>query len=101
MAYQGTRHRLWVTHRHSDQNCQERRSVRRVCERRWTDTFAERKNRKSKISSAAKVFLDIGKESADAFPPLKSVLGGIHATIKHVDVRLPDPHNRQRLNLLL
>lgn len=30
---------------------------------------------------------DIAKESTDAFPPLKSCLGGINALIKHYDVR--------------
>jgi len=34
------------------------------------------------------MLLDIAKESADAFPPLKSCLGGINALIKHYDVRL-------------
>jgi len=34
------------------------------------------------------MLLDIAKESADAFPPLKSCLGGISALIKHYDVRL-------------
>ena len=34
------------------------------------------------------MLLDIAKESTDAFPPLKSCLGGINALIKHYDVRL-------------
>jgi len=34
-----------------------------------------------------KVLLDIAKESADVFPPLKSCLGGINALIKHYEVR--------------
>ena len=33
------------------------------------------------------MLLDIAKESADVFPPLKSCLGGINALIKHYDVR--------------
>ena len=33
------------------------------------------------------MLLDIAKESSDAFPPLKSCLGGINALIKHYDVR--------------
>jgi len=33
------------------------------------------------------MLLDIAKESADAFLPLKSCLGGISALIKHYDVR--------------
>ena len=32
------------------------------------------------------MLLDIAKESSDAFPPLKSCLGGINALIKHYDV---------------
>ena len=34
------------------------------------------------------MLLDIAKESSDAFPPLKSCLGGISALIKHYEVRL-------------
>ena len=33
------------------------------------------------------MLLDIAKESADVFPPLKACLGGINALIKHYDVR--------------
>ena len=33
------------------------------------------------------MLLDIAKESTDAFPPLKSCLGGINALIKHYEVR--------------
>ena len=40
-----------------------------------------------RIIDATKMFLDIAKESADAFPPLKSCLGGITALIKHYEVR--------------
>ena len=36
------------------------------------------------------MLLDIGKESSDAFPPLKSCLGGINALIKHYEVGLRD-----------
>jgi len=42
---------------------------------------------KQRFIDAAKMLLDIAKESADAFPPLKSCLGGISALIKHYDVR--------------
>ena len=34
-----------------------------------------------------KIILDIAKESSDAFPPLKSALGGVTALIKHYGVR--------------
>jgi len=37
---------------------------------------------------ATKSLLDIANESADAFPPLKSCLGGINALIKYYEVRL-------------
>jgi hypothetical protein len=35
-----------------------------------------------------KTLLEIANESADAFPPLKSCLGGINALVKHYEVRL-------------
>ena len=48
------------------------------------------------------MLLDIGKESSDAFPPLKSCLGGINALITHYEVRrcerafnLADNHKQQ------
>ena len=33
-----------------------------------------------------KTLLDVAKESADWFPPLKSALGGVSALIKHYEV---------------
>ena len=44
--------------------------------------------KKQRLIDATKMVLDIAKESADAFPPLKSCLGGINALIKHYDVRV-------------
>ena len=44
-----------------------------------------------------KIFLDIAKESADWFPPLKSALGGVNALIKHYEVfvqRITAVHDR-------
>ncbi|KAF9784574.1 hypothetical protein BJ322DRAFT_1219219 [Thelephora terrestris] len=41
------------------------------------------KNRR--LIDATKMLLDIAKESADCFPPLKSCLGGINALIKHYE----------------
>ena len=35
---------------------------------------------------SAKILLDITKESADWFPPLKSALGGVSTLIKHYEV---------------
>ena len=33
-----------------------------------------------------KIFLDVAKESADWFPPLKAALGGVSALIRHYEV---------------
>ena len=38
------------------------------------------------MADAAKILLDVAKESADWFPPLKSALGGVNALIKHYEV---------------
>ncbi|KAF9784597.1 hypothetical protein BJ322DRAFT_1195506 [Thelephora terrestris] len=40
---------------------------------------------KRQLIDGTKIVLDIAKESADAFPPLKSCLGGITALIKHYE----------------
>ena len=42
--------------------------------------------RKQRVIDGAKVLLDIARESADWFPPLKSALGGVNALIKHYEV---------------
>ena len=42
--------------------------------------------KKQRIVDCAKTLLDIAKESADWFPPLKSALGGVSALIKHYEV---------------
>lgn len=50
--------------------------------------------KKQRLIDGTKMLLDIAKESADAFPPLKSCLGGISALIKHHEVRLRrSPHD--------
>ena len=36
--------------------------------------------------SGTKLVLDVAKETADVFPPLKSALGGLTALLKHYDV---------------
>ena len=55
-----------------------------------SDTSAgPRKGLISAAISGAKIALDIAKESADALGPLKSVLGGIAAILKHCEVRQP------------
>ena len=41
---------------------------------------------KSTAYASAKVVVDVVKESSDVFPPLKSVVGGLAAILKHCDV---------------
>lgn len=43
--------------------------------------------KKQRFIDATKTLLDIANESSDAFPPLKSCLGGINALIKYYEVR--------------
>ena len=42
--------------------------------------------KKQRVVDSGKILLDIAKESADWFPPLKSALGGVNALIKHYEV---------------
>ena len=42
---------------------------------------------KQRLIDASKMLLDIATESSDAFPPLKSCLGGISAIVRHCEVR--------------
>ena len=39
-----------------------------------------------RVADGVKILLDIAKESSDWCPPLKSVLGGVNALIKHYEV---------------
>lgn len=39
------------------------------------------------LNSGGRLVLDLATESADVFPPLKSVLGGLTALLKYYDVR--------------
>jgi hypothetical protein len=39
-----------------------------------------------RVADCVKIFLDIAKESSDWCGPLKSVLGGVGALIKHYEV---------------
>ena len=39
-----------------------------------------------RVVGGAKITLDVAKESADWFPPLKSALGGVSALVKHYEV---------------
>ena len=42
--------------------------------------------KKQRVVDSTKILLDVAKESADWFPPLKSALGGVNALIKHYEV---------------
>ena len=44
--------------------------------------------KKQRFIDATKMLLDIANEASDAFPPLKSCLGGINALIKYYEVRV-------------
>ena len=57
---------------------------------RTIDKGAVNQNKSSWMSTAyssTKVVIDVVKESSDVFPPLKSVVGGLAALLKHCDVR--------------
>ncbi|KAF9784551.1 hypothetical protein BJ322DRAFT_851794 [Thelephora terrestris] len=41
--------------------------------------------KKQRVVSCVKMLLDIAKESADWFPPLKAALGGVNALISHFE----------------
>lgn len=42
--------------------------------------------KKQRVADGVKILLDIAKESADWFPPLKSVLDLLNVLIKHYEV---------------
>jgi len=42
--------------------------------------------KRQRVADGTKILLDVAKESADWFPPLKSALGGVNALIKHYEV---------------
>jgi hypothetical protein len=42
--------------------------------------------KRQRVADGVKILLDVAKESADWFPPLKSALGGVGALIKHYEV---------------
>jgi len=42
--------------------------------------------KKKRVWDGLNILLDVAKESADWFPPLKSALGGVNALIKHYKV---------------
>jgi hypothetical protein len=42
--------------------------------------------KRQRAADGAKILLDVAKESADWFPPLKSALSGVSALIKHYEV---------------
>jgi hypothetical protein len=41
---------------------------------------------RQRVAESAKILLDIAKESSDWCTPLKSVLGGVNALVKHYEV---------------
>jgi hypothetical protein len=47
----------------------------------------DKSNWKATTYATTKLAINLAKESADAFPPLKSVVGGLSAILKHCDVR--------------
>ena len=49
-------------------------------------TVRIRSAKKQKVVNCMKILLDVAKESADWFPPLKSALGGLNALIAHYEV---------------
>ena len=53
----------------------------------FVNHLTTRSRKKQRFVDVAKALLDIAKESSDAFPRLKSCLGGINALIKHYEVR--------------
>jgi hypothetical protein len=55
----------------------------------FDSSAAPQENPESTFGSGARVVLEIARDSADAFAPLKSVLGGLCTFVKHFDVRLP------------
>ena len=44
--------------------------------------------KKQRLADGTKILLDIAKESSDWFAPLKCVLGGVCAVVKHYEVIL-------------
>ena len=54
-----------------------------------TAAYENKPNWKPTLYASAGLVIDLLKESSDAFAPLKSVVGGLSAIIKHCDVRSP------------
>ena len=52
-----------------------------------TAAYENKPNWKSTVYASAGLVIDVVKESSDVFTPLKSVAGGLSATLKHYDVR--------------
>ena len=50
--------------------------------------------KKQRVVDGVKILLDVAKESADWFPPLKAALGGVTALIKHYEVLLSGRSSR-------
>ena len=52
-----------------------------------TAAYERRPSWKSTAYASTKLAINMVKESSDAFPPLKSVAGGLSAILQHCDVR--------------
>jgi hypothetical protein len=51
-------------------------------------TARHRPAKRQRVADGMKIFLDIAKESSEWCTPLKSVLGGVSALVKHYEVRV-------------
>jgi hypothetical protein len=55
---------------------------------------------KAENRDCTKILLDIAEESADWFAPLKAVLGGVNALIKHYEVSVKSIGHHTQLTLV-
>ena len=55
-----------------------------LCSQHFDDSAAPLVTKR--VADSAKITLDIAKESADWFPPLKAALGGVSALVRHYEV---------------
>ena len=73
-----------ATGSNADQSRCER--IQRLPRSQLFDRYYNLSAKRQRVVDAAKILLDIAKESSDWFPPLKSALGGVSALIKHYEV---------------
>jgi len=60
--------------------------IQRLSRNQLFNRLFESPAKRQRVADGAKILLDVAKESADWFPPLKSALGGVNALIKHYEV---------------